>query len=65
MTDRRMACRECHSLHEASVQACPVCGSSSLTDDWAGCVIVAHPNQSDVAGSMNVTQPGTYALKVR
>ncbi|EMA54523.1 transcription elongation factor subunit Spt4 [Halococcus salifodinae] len=65
MTDRRIACRECHSLYEASVQACPVCGSSRLTDDWAGCIIVAHPNQSDVAGAMDVTQPGTYALKVR
>lgn len=53
-----MACRECHSLHEATVQACLICGSSSLSGDWAGCVIVAHPNQSDVAGAMTVTQSG-------
>ncbi|PSP40878.1 DNA-directed RNA polymerase subunit E'', partial [Halobacteriales archaeon QH_2_66_30] len=37
----------------------------SLTEDWAGYVVISHPEQSDIAEEMGVTEPGTYALKVR
>jgi DNA-directed RNA polymerase subunit E" len=36
-----------------------------LTEDWAGYVVITHPEQSEVADEMNVTRPGAYALKVR
>jgi DNA-directed RNA polymerase subunit E" len=46
-------------------EACDACGSTSLTEDWAGYVVIAHPEESDIAAEMEVTEPGTYALKVR
>lgn len=65
MTDR-LACRECHFVQEGvETESCANCGSTSLTEDWAGYVVVAHPEESDIATEMEVTEPGTYALKVR
>ncbi|MFB6177725.1 MAG: transcription elongation factor subunit Spt4, partial [Halobaculum sp.] len=46
-------------------QTCDNCGSSSLTEDWAGYVIVNHPEESEIGEEMNVDEPGSYALKVR
>ena len=62
----RLACRECHFVQEGiETEACAACGSTSLTEDWAGYVVIAHPERSEIAAEMGVTQPGTYALKVR
>ena len=62
----RLACRECHRVQDnEEAEACQACGSTSLTEDWAGYVIIAHPEQSEVAAEMEVTEPGKYALKVR
>ncbi|MFB6232707.1 MAG: transcription elongation factor subunit Spt4 [Haloarculaceae archaeon] len=65
MADDRLACRECHFVNEPDKQNCENCGSSSLTEDWAGYVIVTHPEDSEIATEMNVSNPGSYALKVR
>ena len=62
----RLVCRECHRVQDASEeQSCVVCGSTSLTEDWAGYVTITHPERSEVADEMNVSAPGGYALKVR
>ena len=62
----RLACRECHRVQEsAEVEACVACGSTSLTEDWAGYVVITHPEKSDIAAEMEATEPGKYALKVR
>ena len=65
MAKQRLACRECHFVVEPETNTCPNCGSSSLTEDWAGYVIIAHPEDSDIAAEMEVDVPGKYALKVR
>jgi DNA-directed RNA polymerase subunit E" len=63
---KRLVCRECHRVLEVDdQQQCPACGSNSLTEDWAGYVIIAHPEDSEIAREMEVTEPGKYALKVR
>lgn len=62
----RLVCRECHRVQDAGNEdICQACGSSSLTEDWAGYVVIAHPEQSEIAREMEVTEPGKYALKVR
>ena len=62
----RLVCRECHRVQEAvQAEACDACGSTSLTEDWAGYVVISHPEKSAIAEEMGVTQPGKYALKVR
>lgn len=62
----RLVCRECHRVLDVSeAQQCPHCGSTSLTEDWAGYVIITHPEESEIAREMDVDEPGKYALKVR
>lgn len=62
----RLVCRECHRVQEtAEAEACQACGSTSLTEDWAGYVIISHPEESAIAAEMGVTEAGKYALKVR
>jgi DNA-directed RNA polymerase subunit E" len=62
----RLVCRECHRVQDADEEnACVSCGSTSLTEDWAGYVVIAHPERSDIAEEMGVAEPGQYALKVR
>jgi DNA-directed RNA polymerase subunit E" len=64
----RLVCRECHRVQHESISegdACEACGSTSLTEDWAGYVVITHPEKSKIAEEMGVTEPGKYALKVR
>ena len=62
----RLVCRDCHRVLEVDDGAqCPACGSNSLTEDWAGYVVIAHPADSAIAEEMEVEEPGRYALKVR
>ena len=65
MAKDRLVCRECHRVVDPDEETCPSCGSSSLTEDWAGYVIITHPESSRIAQEMEVTEPGKYALKVR
>lgn len=62
----RLVCRDCHRIQESEeIEACIGCGSTSLTEDWAGYVVIAHPEESQIAEEMEVNEAGTYALKVR
>ncbi len=65
MASNRLSCRECHRIVAADEVNCPYCGSSSLTEDWAGYVVITHPETSEIAKKMEVTEAGEYALKVR
>ena len=56
-------CRECHRVVEG--EACVICGTANLSEDWAGYVVIIDPEHSDIAKKMNITLPGRYALKVR
>jgi DNA-directed RNA polymerase subunit E" len=62
----RLVCRDCHRIQNTEeAEACDACGSTSLTEDWAGYVVIAHPEESQIAEEMEVEESGTYALKVR
>ena len=65
MAGDRLACRECHYVNDPDAQTCDHCGSSALTEDWAGYVVITDPEKSHIAEEMNVSKPGSYALKVR
>ncbi|MDK2915575.1 MAG: DNA-directed polymerase subunit [Euryarchaeota archaeon] len=56
-------CRECHKVVEG--ESCVVCGTSNLSEDWAGYVVIIDPERSEIAKKMNITMAGRYALKVR
>ncbi|PSP75624.1 DNA-directed RNA polymerase subunit E'' [Halobacteriales archaeon QS_1_68_20] len=66
MASDRLVCRDCHRvIDDDEAEVCPACGSTSLTEDWAGYVIIAHPEDSEIAEKMEISEPGKYALKVR
>jgi DNA-directed RNA polymerase subunit E" len=65
MAKPRLACRECHYINPPDAHVCESCGATTLTEDWAGYVVITHPEQSEIADEMNVNEPGGYALKVR
>ncbi len=56
-------CRECHRI--VTGQTCPICGSSNLSSDWSGMVIIIDPERSEIAKKIDVRVPDKYALKVR
>ncbi len=56
-------CRECHRVVEGEV--CTVCGSSNISTDWTGYLVVIDPEHSEIAKRLNIKLPGKYALKVR
>ena len=56
-------CRQCHRVVEG--EACTVCGSPMLTQDWAGYLVIIDPEHSEMARRLNIKLPGRYALKVR
>lgn len=59
---KEMACRKCRMLTTEKV--CPNCGSSELSNEWSGLVIVINPERSQVAKTLTILKPGRYALKV-
>jgi len=56
-------CRDCHRVVEG--ESCAVCGSSNLSTDWSGYLVIIDPERSEVARRMNIKLAGRYALKVR
>ena len=63
------ACRKCHAVfyvkpNEENVR-CPYCGSSDVSEDWSGLVIVIDPEASLIAKRLEIKKPGRYALRVR
>ncbi|MDD1685211.1 MAG: DNA-directed RNA polymerase, subunit E'' [Methanoregula sp.] len=56
-------CRDCHRVVDG--ESCVICGTSNLSEDWSGYLVIIDPEISEVAKRMNIKLPGRYALKVR
>ncbi len=59
---KEQACRKCRML--TTEKACPNDGSTELSNEWSGLVIIINSDKSQVAKTLNITKPGRYALKV-
>ena len=59
---RELACRKCKAL--TTEKACPNDGSTELSNEWTGLVIIINPEKSQVAKTLAITKAGRYALKV-
>ncbi|HIQ23709.1 MAG TPA: DNA-directed RNA polymerase, subunit E'' [Pyrodictium delaneyi] len=59
------ACRKCKSLVPREASRCPVCGSTDLSEDWEGTLVVIDPEKSVIAKKLEIAKPGRYAIKVR
>jgi DNA-directed RNA polymerase subunit E" len=59
---KELACRKCRMLtHE---KACPNDGSTELSNEWSGLIVILDVEKSQVAKTLGITRPGRYALKV-
>ncbi len=58
------ACRRCRSLVPREATRCPVCGSTDLSDDWEGAIIVLDKD-SVVALKLGISREGRFAIRVR
>jgi len=56
------ACSECHRI--LPEDDCHQHPGALTTTDWQGYVVVLDPNRSDIGQRLNLSQRGTYALKV-
>ncbi|MCC6027324.1 MAG: DNA-directed RNA polymerase, subunit E'' [Archaeoglobus sp.] len=58
-----LACRSCKLITSNTI-VCKGCGSSDLTKDWYGYVIILDPEKSEIAKNLGIKNPGKYALRV-
>ncbi len=59
------ACRVCHALVPKNAERCPVCGSTDLSEEWEGAVIIIDMRSVLVEKlPFRVEKPGRYALRV-
>ena len=59
---KELACRKCRTL--TTEKACPNDGSTELSNEWSGLVIIINPEKSQVAKTLGIVKAGRYALKV-
>lgn len=58
-----LACRNCKFINVDS-SICKNCGSTELTKEWYGYVVIIDPNKSEIAKRLGIKIPGKYALRV-
>ena len=59
---RELACRKCRML--TTEKSCPNDGSTELSNEWSGLIIIINPARSQVAKTLGIAKAGRYALKV-
>ncbi len=59
---KELACRKCKML--TTEKACPKDGSTELSSEWSGLIIIINAERSQVAKTLGIEKPGRYALKV-
>jgi len=62
MSAREKACRNCRKIVTGNV--CDNCGSTNLTQNYQGLIIILNPEESKIAETLNIKKPGYYAVKV-
>jgi DNA-directed RNA polymerase subunit E" len=58
-----LACKRCKFIN-IDAEVCKNCGSTELTKEWYGYVIILNPDKSEIAKKLEIKTPGRYALKV-
>lgn len=61
MVKKIQVCRNCRRFTQE--QACPVCKSTNLSTSWKGLVVILDAN-SEISKTLNIAEPGRYALYV-
>ena len=62
MPAREKACRNCKRIVTGNV--CDNCGSTNLTTNFSGLIIILDPERSEIAKELGMRKPGPYAVRV-
>ncbi|MFP3233588.1 MAG: transcription elongation factor subunit Spt4 [Sulfolobaceae archaeon] len=58
------ACKNCRALVPLETATCPICNSTSFSEDWSGMVIIISQD-SEVAKVFGASTPWRYAIIVK
>jgi DNA-directed RNA polymerase subunit E" len=57
------ACKKCKLI--TTEKNCPIHGDEKTTTEWFGFTIFTEPKLSAIAERAGISEPGSYAIKVR
>ena len=60
---KQKACKVCKKIYEGV--KCPSCESKESTESFKGRIAVLDPEKSEIAKKLNITEKGSFAIKVR
>ncbi|HDD43004.1 MAG TPA: DNA-directed RNA polymerase, subunit E'' [Nitrososphaeria archaeon] len=63
MPARERACRDCKFI-TTSKNKCENCGSTNLTQNFSGMLIVIDEEKSEIAKELGIRKKGAYAIRV-
>lgn len=61
MAKKQKACKICKRIYEGD--KCPNCDSKEFTESFKGRVVVLNPEDSEIAGKLEIKEKGNYAIK--
>jgi DNA-directed RNA polymerase subunit E" len=60
---KRKVCRNCKAIIDKDVDRCPYCGSTDLSEDYSGFIIIVNQNNSEFSKKLNLKE-GKWAIRV-
>ena len=60
---RERACRDCKFI-TSSKDKCENCGSTNLTQNFSGMIIIIDEEKSEIAKELGIRKKGAYAIRV-
>ncbi|MCL7384096.1 MAG: DNA-directed RNA polymerase, subunit E'' [Thaumarchaeota archaeon] len=58
---KEKACMNCRRITTGN--ECDNCGSTNLTTNYSGLIIIIDPEKSEIARELGLKKPGAYATK--
>jgi len=60
---KRKICRNCKAIIGKDVERCPYCGSTDLSEDYSGFIVIVNQESSELSKKLNLKE-GEWAIRV-
>ena len=60
---KRKICRNCKAIIDKDVDRCPYCGSTDLSEDYSGFIVIVNQENSELSKKLNLKE-GKWAIRV-
>ena len=60
---KRKVCRNCKAIIDKDVDRCPYCGSTDLSEDYSGFIVIVNQESSEFSKKLNLKE-GKWAIRV-